>query len=158
VLPATLADRLGIAQAADELVCLVGTGAAHPDAKILTVVHGILAGGDCIDDLDVLRCGATSAVLGHQVLAPSTVGTFLRAFTFGHTRQLGYPDTGVAQVAETRLGGDRLIVRRVHHLTAQGELFPTWEHTRSSPTGSAPPSGSTPSTGATPRSSPPSAS
>ncbi len=120
MLPATLADRLGIAQAADELVCLVGTGAAHPDAKILTVVHGILAGGDCIDDLDVLRCGATSAVLGHQVLAPSTVGTFLRAFTFG--------------------------------------LFPTWEHTRSSPTGSAPPSGSTPSTGATPRSSPPSAS
>jgi len=48
----------------------------------------MLAGGDCIDDVDVLRCGATGTVLGHRVLAPSTVGTFLRAFTFGHTRQL----------------------------------------------------------------------
>jgi hypothetical protein len=48
----------------------------------------MLAGGDCIDDADVLRCGATSRVLGHRVMAPSTLGTFLRAFTFGHVRQL----------------------------------------------------------------------
>jgi Transposase DDE domain group 1 len=238
----------------------------------------MLAGGDCIDDVDVLRCGATGTVLGHRVLAPSTVGTFLRCFTFGHTRQLDqlteqalhrawaagagpgdgamtidvdstiievhgyhkqgasygytrrlgyhpllatradtgevlharlragransargmprfideliarvrragatgeltvradsgfwsaktikalrrhrvrysitvrhtkpvcaaiaqipdnawqpidYPDPGIAQVAETRYRGDRLIVRRVRHLQAQGELFPTWEH------------------------------
>ena len=39
-----------------------------------------------------------------------------------------YPDTGVAQVAETRLKGDRLIVRRVRHLQAQAELFPTWQY------------------------------
>ena len=37
---------------------------------------------------DLLRCGATSRVLGHRVMAPSTLGTFLRAFTFGHVRQL----------------------------------------------------------------------
>jgi hypothetical protein len=41
------------------------------------------AGGDCIDDADVLRTGQTAQVLGHRVMAPSTLGTFLRAFTFG---------------------------------------------------------------------------
>jgi hypothetical protein len=46
-----------------------------------------VAGGDCIDDADVLRTGATAEVLGHQVMAPSTLGTFLRSFTFGHVRQ-----------------------------------------------------------------------
>jgi hypothetical protein len=39
-----------------------------------------------IDDADLLRCGATSQVLGHRVMAPSTFGTFLRSFTFGHVR------------------------------------------------------------------------
>jgi hypothetical protein len=48
----------------------------------------MIAGGDCIDDADLLRCVATSRVLGHRVMAPSTIGTFLRAFTFGHVRQL----------------------------------------------------------------------
>lgn len=42
--------------------------------------------------------------------------------------RIGYPDSGIAQVAETCYNGDRLIVRRVRHLTDQGELFPTWEH------------------------------
>jgi len=42
-----------------------------------------------VDDADLLRCGATSQVLGHRVMAPSTLGTFLRSFTFGHVRQLG---------------------------------------------------------------------
>ena len=88
LLPATLADRLGLQAAADDLVRLAGPPGAHPGAKLLTLVHSMLAGGDCIDDVDVLRCAATSTVLGHRVLGPSTIGTFLRAFTFGHTRQL----------------------------------------------------------------------
>jgi hypothetical protein len=88
LLPATLADRLGIGEAADAHIRLAGPGAANPGAKLLTLIHAMLAGGDCIDDVDVLRCRATGTVLGHRVLAPSTVGTFLRAFTFGHTRQL----------------------------------------------------------------------
>jgi hypothetical protein len=54
----------------------------------LTLVHALLAGGDGIDDADLLRCGQTASVLGHRVMAPSTLGTFLRAFTFGHVRQL----------------------------------------------------------------------
>jgi len=48
----------------------------------------MVAGADCIDDCDVLRSGATGRVLGHGVMAPLTLGTFLRAFTFGHVRQL----------------------------------------------------------------------
>ena len=89
LLPATLAERLGIGQAADQLIDLGDRpGAANPGAKLLTVVHAMVAGGDCIDDTDLLRCGSTASVLGHRVMAPSTVGTFLRAFTFGHTRQL----------------------------------------------------------------------
>jgi Transposase DDE domain group 1 len=48
----------------------------------------MVAGGDCIDDVELLRSGATASVLGHRVMAASTVGTFLRSFTFGHARQL----------------------------------------------------------------------
>ena len=62
--------------------------AALPGRKVLTVVHAIVAGGSHIDHAEVLRSGNTAAVLGHRVMAPSTLGTFLRSFTFGHIRQL----------------------------------------------------------------------
>ena len=89
LLPATLAERLGIQQAADQVIDLGERPGAHrPGRKLLTLVHAMIAGGGCIDDADLLRCGATSRVLGHRVMAPSTVGAFLRSFTFGHTRQL----------------------------------------------------------------------
>src|SRR5829696_6273047 len=89
LLPATLAQRLGIEQTADALIDLGDRPDAHlPGRKLLTLVHAMLAGGDCIDDADVLRCGQTASVLGHRVMAPSTLGTFLRSFTFGHVRQL----------------------------------------------------------------------
>lgn len=52
------------------------------------MVHAMLAGADCIDDVDLLRAGATGRVVGHDVAAPSMVGTWLRRFTFGHVRQL----------------------------------------------------------------------
>lgn len=48
----------------------------------------MLAGGTHIDHVDMLRAGATQAVLPFRVMAPSTIGTFLRSFTFGHVRQL----------------------------------------------------------------------
>jgi hypothetical protein len=89
LLPATLAERLEIEQATDQLVDLGDRpGAARPGRKLLTLVHAMLAGGDCIDDVELLRCGSTASVLGHRVMAASTVGTWLRAFTFGHVRQL----------------------------------------------------------------------
>ena len=89
LLSATLAERLGIEQAADALIDLgERPGAYRPGRKLLTLVHSMLVGGDCTDDADLLRCGQTASVLGHRVMAPSTLGTFLRAFTFGHVRQL----------------------------------------------------------------------
>lgn len=89
LLPATLADRLGIEQATDQLVDLGDRpGAARPGRKLLTLVHAMIAGGDCIDDVELRRAGSTASVLGHRVMAASTVGTWLRSFTFGHVRQL----------------------------------------------------------------------
>lgn len=88
ILPATLAAHLGLEAAANDLISLSGPGYFRPGRKAMTLVHAMVAGGDCIDDTDVLRAGATGRVLGHRVMAPSTCGTFLRAFTFGHVRQL----------------------------------------------------------------------
>jgi len=88
-LVAALSQVLGIGEAADRFVRLGGrVGGFRPGRKILTLMHSMVVGGDFIDDVDVLRCGSTDQVLGHQVMAPSTCGTFLRAFTFGHVKQL----------------------------------------------------------------------
>ncbi|HEY1775438.1 MAG TPA: hypothetical protein VGG41_04690 [Solirubrobacteraceae bacterium] len=89
LLPAVLAERLGIEALVDEAVDLGDReGAANPGRKVMSLVSAMALGADCIDDCDVLRSGQTQAVLGHPVAAPSTLGTFLRAFTFGHVRQL----------------------------------------------------------------------
>jgi hypothetical protein len=89
LLPAVLAGRLGIEELIDETVDLGDRpGAAHPGRKVMTLVSAMALGADCINDCDLLRSGQTRRVLGHGVSAPSTVGTFLRAFTFGHVRQL----------------------------------------------------------------------
>ena len=63
-------------------------GRANAGDKVLTLVASALAGGDCIDDADALRAGGTDRVLGCTVKAPSTLGTFLRSFRWGHVRQL----------------------------------------------------------------------
>src|SRR5512133_3615742 len=97
-LTATLAERLGVEAVVDELVDLGDRPGHHrPGRKVLTLLHAMVAGGDVIDDADVLRTARTQEVLGHRVMAPSTLGTFLRSFTFGHIRQLD-------RVAETLLG------------------------------------------------------
>ena len=89
VLAVTLGRRLGIEALVDSAVRLgARPGASRPGRKVLSLIHAMLLGADCIDDCDVLRAGRTEAVLGHKAMAPSTLGTFLRAFTFGHVRQL----------------------------------------------------------------------
>ena len=89
VLVTTLSIRLGIESLVDKTVRLgQKAGAARPGRKVLTLIHAIAAGADSIEDTDVLRAGATEALLGHRAMAPSTLGTFLRAFSFGHVRQL----------------------------------------------------------------------
>ncbi len=73
VLVAMCSKALGIEHAANELVDLGDrAGASRPGRKILTLLHAMTVGGDCIDDVDVLRSGSTGEVLGHRVMAPST--------------------------------------------------------------------------------------
>jgi hypothetical protein len=85
IVPATLMARLGLEALIDTWV---RTGSSRPGRKMLTVVAAMLAGATHIDHVNVLRAGSTQAVLGFKAMAPSTIGTFLRSFTFGHVRQL----------------------------------------------------------------------
>ena len=89
LLPATLAQHVGLRELVDRHLDLgYAPGRANAGDKMLTLVASALAGGDCIDDADALRAGRTSSVLGCMVKAPSTLGTFLRSFRWGHVRQL----------------------------------------------------------------------
>jgi hypothetical protein len=86
-----LAEQTGLTPLlADKVLIKVSrikSGAANPAPKLATVVAGMCAGADCIDDIDVVRSGGMKTLFG-GVYAPSTVGTLLREFTFGHARQL----------------------------------------------------------------------
>jgi hypothetical protein len=89
-LVATLAGRLGIERLAQRLVRLRRDrpGAVNAGRKVMALVYAMALGADSIDDCDLLRAGRTRRLLGGWLPAPSTLGTFLRAFTFGHIRQL----------------------------------------------------------------------
>jgi hypothetical protein len=114
MLPAVLAGRLGIEALVDACVDLGDRpGAANPGRKVMSLVSAMALGADCIEDCDLLRSGQTAAVLGHRVVAPSTLGTFLRAFTFGHVRQLDRVLDGAlgrAWAAGAGPGDGRLVV------------------------------------------------
>jgi hypothetical protein len=90
MLVATVAQRLGVEALAGRLVRLRRDrpGAANAGRKVMAVLYAMVLGADSIDDCDVLRAGRTRRLLGGWLPAPSTLGTFLRAFTFGHVRQL----------------------------------------------------------------------
>src|SRR5947207_2355944 len=90
MLLATLAARLGIEELAQRLVRLrpKRPGVGNAGRKVMALMFAMALGADSIDDCDVLRSGRTRRLLGGWVAAPSTLGTFLRAFTFGHVRQL----------------------------------------------------------------------
>jgi len=85
-----LADRCGLCSAAASLT----VPSPNASVKVSAVVAGMLAGADSIDDLDRLRHGGMGRLFG-GIRAPSTLGTFLRSFTFGHVKQL---DTVAATV------------------------------------------------------------
>lgn len=80
-LPALLADKVHIAEPK------IKSGSANPAPKLATLIAGMCAGADSIDDLDVVRSGGMKTLFG-GVYAPSTIGTLLREFSFGHARQL----------------------------------------------------------------------
>ena len=80
-LPQILAERVSITTSR------IKSGAANPAPKLLSVIAGMCAGADSIDDLEVLRTGGMP-ILFDRVYAPSTLGVLLREFSFGHARQL----------------------------------------------------------------------
>jgi len=112
MLPALLAQRLGIEALVDTHVDLgERQGGANPGRKALTMLSAMALGADCLEDCDVLRSGRTAAVLGHRVAAPSTLGTFLRAFTFGHVRQLDRVLADSLKLLSTRFRPDTRLDR-----------------------------------------------
>lgn len=133
LLTSTLIERLGLERLVDQTVALGGRpGAARPGRKVCSLLQAMALGADSIDDCDVLRSGGTEALLGHRAMAPSTLGTFLRSFTFGHVRQL---DRVLAEAIERAWsagagpGWDRLVididsfVGEVHGYQKQGAGF-----------------------------------
>jgi hypothetical protein len=82
-----LAARCGLAMLVADRLHIAAKGGANAAAKIMTLIAGMVAGADCIDDMDLLRHGGMCRLFT-DVRAPSTLGTFLRSFTFGHLRQL----------------------------------------------------------------------
>ena len=128
ILTGTLLQKLELETVAD---AMVGVG-YRPGRKLSTLVHTLVGGGDCIDDVALLRAGATQRVLGHDTVAPSTIGTWLRQFTFGHVRQLDrVTETMLARAWEAGAGpGDEPMfidmdstICEVHGYAKQGATY-----------------------------------
>ena len=88
LLAGTVMSRLGLEALIDDAVRPGGSAGSGAGRKVLSLVASMLVGGCCIDDAQRLRSGSAAAVLPFAPLAPSTLGTFLRSFAFGHVRQL----------------------------------------------------------------------
>ena len=86
-----LAERAGLSELIGQRVCFktvkVASAGANPAGKLTSIIAGMAAGADCIDDLDVVRSGGMKRLFG-GVYAPATLGQLLREFTHGHTLQL----------------------------------------------------------------------
>lgn len=133
ILVSTMSENLGLEKLIEEKVSLSGrVGGANPGRKVLTLVHAMTAGANFIDHTEMLRSGSSEAVLGHKVMAPSTIGTFLRSFSFGHLRQLDSVSDaalGRAWAMGAGPGNNRLVIDidsticEVHGSKKQGANF-----------------------------------
>jgi hypothetical protein len=85
----SLAEQVGLPALAAQvrIEAADNSGGAHPAAKVMSLLGAMCSGADSIDDADRLRHGAMDRAFA-GIRAPSTLGTFLRSFTHGHTRQL----------------------------------------------------------------------
>jgi Transposase DDE domain group 1 len=128
-----LAQQVGLYDAVTDRVHLPGDTGSNPAAKIATIIAGMLAGADSIDDLDIARHGGMRSLFT-SVYAPSTLGSFMRTFTYGHVRQLqaAARDTLIALACRVPLldGADVLcfvdidsMLRRVYGKQKQGIGF-----------------------------------
>ena len=82
-----LAQKAGLEQLARQHLSVPGDKGANAGLKVASLVAGMVAGADSIDDMALLRHGGMGRLFS-AIYAPSTLGSFLRAFTFGHVRQL----------------------------------------------------------------------
>ena len=85
-----LADKAGLAELVAEHVIVPGSAGANAELKVGSLVAGMVAGADSIEDMDLVRHGGMDKVFAGS-RAPTTLGTHLRAYTFGHVRQLEVP-------------------------------------------------------------------
>src|SRR5438046_1491542 len=106
-----LAERAGLHALIRRHVRMTAKTGAYPEVKIGCLVAGMAAGADSIDDMDLLRHGAMPDLFG-GVRAPSTLGSFLRSFTWGNVRQLERAGrelmAGLARRAPLLPGADQL--------------------------------------------------
>jgi hypothetical protein len=128
-----LAETAGLAGLVTDRIRLGVSTGAHPDRKITSIVAGMIAGADCIDDLDLLRHGGMFRVFT-GVAAPSTLGSFLRSFCWGDTRALESAARGflarLARAAPLLPGGEQVayvdvdaLLRRTFDKRKQGAGF-----------------------------------
>jgi len=128
-----LAESVGMHEVVAQRVRLPGDIGSNPAGKAATIVAGMAAGADSIDDLDLVRHGGMPALF-EQVYAPSTLGSFLRGFTHGHVRQLGAAArqmlTRLASCVPLLPGVDQVcfvdvdsMLRRVYGKKKQGAAF-----------------------------------
>jgi hypothetical protein len=101
-----LADRVGLQALAEQQLTVPTDKGAHAGAKVTALVAGMVAGADSIEDMDLLRHGGMGRLFT-GIYAPSTLGSFLRSFAFGHVRQL-----------------DAVAARLVAHLAGRAPLLP----------------------------------
>ncbi len=108
-----LADRCGLPALLREHVKITAKGGVNASAKILALVAGMVCGADSIEDMDLLRHGGMPRLFS-GIRAPSTLGTFLRLFTFGHVRQLDAVAArllpGLARSVPVLPGADRYVI------------------------------------------------
>ena len=118
-----LAEQTGLSELIGEHVDLPSTrvksGAVNPAGKLTSIIAAMMCGADSIDDANVLRAGGTPRVFD-EVYAPSTLGIFLREFSFGHANQL-------AAVARAHLVA---LARRVRRCCPASSSARFWTSTR----------------------------
>ncbi len=128
-----LAESVGVGELARERVTVPGSAGANAGLKVMCLVAGMLAGADSIEGMGLLRHGAAGKLF-KGIRAPSTLGTFLRAFTFGHVRQLDVVASRTLVALSERagllpgIGADCLIdiddtIDRVYGASKQGAAF-----------------------------------
>jgi DDE family transposase len=129
----SLAERAGLHGLVHRHVRITAKTGVYPEVKVACLVAGMAAGADSIDDMDLLRHGAMTDLFS-GVRAPSTLGSFLRSFTWGNVRQLEKAGrellTGLAREAPLLPGAETLafvdvdsMQRRVYGHKKQGAAF-----------------------------------